>query len=153
MVEAMLRPARRDDVPALVKMRDELNALELQGSPHAPIRKLSVTEFDERWGVTIGTEDHCWLIVESSGGPVGFGMIYLMPQPTPPAAFIQWAYLDQRQRRRGLGEQLLGHLTEWARGKGANRIELQFIEGNEAAQRFWTKMGFQPYARKCVQYL
>jgi hypothetical protein len=34
-----------------------------------------------------------------------------------------------------------------------DRVELQFIDGNSIAERFWTKMGFRPYARKCVKYL
>ena len=41
----------------------------------------------------------------------------------------------------------------WARARGANRVELHFIEGNEIAQSFWTGQGLRPCARKCVRYL
>src|SRR5262245_52776674 len=36
----LIRAARAEDLPAIVAMRDALNALELVGSPHAPIQRL-----------------------------------------------------------------------------------------------------------------
>jgi GNAT superfamily N-acetyltransferase len=135
-------------------MRDELNALELTGCPHASIQRLSVEEFTALWGGTLDDPSSCWRIVEVDRRPVGFGLIYLAaPRTRPPGAFLHWAYLDQRYRHQGLGRLLLDDLLNWARAQGANRVELQFIDGNEAAYRFWTKMGFRPYARKCVHYL
>src|SRR5262249_23561037 len=58
-----LRPARRDDLPAIVAMRDALNALELAGSPHAPIQRLTVDEFAALWGPTFDDPRHCWRVV------------------------------------------------------------------------------------------
>lgn len=66
---------------------------------------------------------------------------------------MHWAYLAKSHRRKGTGRQLLDELITWARAKGANRVELRYIDGNEAAQRFWAKMGFQPFARQSVRYL
>jgi GNAT superfamily N-acetyltransferase len=148
-----VRPAVHGDLPAIVKMRDALNALELTGSPHAPIQRLSVDEFTTLWGSTLDDGLYCWRIIESEGKPIGFGLIYILPKSRPPAAFLHWAYLDPAHRRRGLGQLLLDHLIGWARGQGAGHIELQFIEGNEAARRFWAKTGFRPYAHKCVYYI
>ena len=61
-------------------------------------------------------------------------------------AFLHWAYLAKSHRRKGAGRQLLDELLVWARANGANRVELRYIDGNETAQRFWAKMGFQPFA-------
>jgi GNAT superfamily N-acetyltransferase len=149
-----VRPATARDLPAIVAMRDALNALELSGSPHAPIQRLTLEEFTALWGGTLDHPAYCWRVVEAEHRPIGFGLIYLMtPRTQPPGAFVHWAYLDPSYRRQGLGRLLLDHLLDWARGQGANRVELQFIEGNQAAQRFWTKVGFHTYARKCVHYL
>ncbi len=147
-----IRPALRADLPAIVQMRNALNQLELAGCPHAAILRLSEEQFAAHWGPTFDSPEHCWRIVEAAGKPVGFGLLYLVPKPPPAGAFIQWAYVDPAHRRHGAGQQLLEQLTAWARGNGARRIELQFVEGNEIAARFWTKMGFRPYARKCVYY-
>jgi GNAT superfamily N-acetyltransferase len=135
-------------------MRDALNRLELAGCPHAAIQRLSVEEFTTLWGGTLTDPDYCWRIVEGDEQPRGFGLIFLLPPKVPPlGAYVQWAYMAPPYRRQGLGRLLLDHLVNWAHSRQVSRIELQFIEGNEAAERFWTKMGFQPFARKCVHYL
>jgi GNAT superfamily N-acetyltransferase len=149
-----LRPATADDLSAIVTMRDQLNQLELAGCPHASIQPLSQDEFAALWSGTFASPSHCWRIVEAEGRPVGFGLIYLVfPTITPSAAYLHWAYVEETYRRQGVGRLLLAELLGWAKARGADRVELQFIDGNQAAERFWTKMGFQPFARKCVHYL
>jgi GNAT superfamily N-acetyltransferase len=145
------RQATAADLPALVAMRDDLNALERSGCPHACIVPLSVKQFTEVWGYTLDSPDHCWRLIEIDGRPAGFGLIYLSsPRTDPPGAFVHWAYLIPEARRMGLGRRLLDELLAWARSHGADRVELQFIDGNEAARGFWTSLGFRPYATKCV---
>lgn len=152
--ECSIRPATAADLPDIVAMRDELNKLELAGCPHAPIQHLGLAEFTALWGHTLTSANHCWRVVVASGRVVGFGLVYLLtPRTEPPGAYLHWAFLKPGKRRRGVGERLLDHLLEWARSQGANRVELQFIAGNVAAESFWTKNGFQPYASKCVRYL
>jgi GNAT superfamily N-acetyltransferase len=159
--DAVLRPATLADLPVIVAMRNRLNALELAGSPHAPIQRLAPDEFAALWGHTFDSSTHCWRIVEVNGEPIGFGLIYLI---TPKAesrgarqvaagAFIQWAYLEPEHRRHGLGRVLFEHLLAWARERGVERVELRYIEGNEAAEQFWHKTGFRTFARQCVLWL
>jgi GNAT superfamily N-acetyltransferase len=150
--KAIIRPATREDLPRIVVMRDTLNNLELQGSPHAPIQRFSLEEFTAVWGATLEDPTHCWRLVEVDSEVVGFGLIYLLSKTRLPGAFIHWAYVDAQYRRTGLGQQLLDHLLTWAREQGSTRVELQFIDNNRVAENFWSKMGFQPYARKCVHY-
>jgi GNAT superfamily N-acetyltransferase len=148
-----IRPATAADLAHIVAMRDQLNALELAGCPHASIQKLSVEQFTALWGPTLTKPDYCWRVIESAGQLIGYGLIFLsQPRSTPPAAYVQWAYLDPAHRRRGMGVKLLEELLSWAKAQGANRVELQFIDGNVVAESFWLKMGFQPFARKCVRY-
>ena len=149
-----IRAATVSDLPAIVAMRDRLNVLERSGCAHASIIRLSLDQFTAMWKSSFDSPNHCWRIIEAEGRPVGFGLIYLTaPRTTPPSAYIHWAYLEEQYRRSGLGRKLLDELIAWAKQQGAGRIELQFIDGNQVAERFWTKMGFQPYARKCVHYL
>jgi GNAT superfamily N-acetyltransferase len=146
-----IRPATAADLPAIVAMRNALNDLERAGCPHAAIQRLTLDEFTAVWGPTLASPTHCWRIVEHGGQPTGFGLIYLLfPQLSAPAAFVQWAYLDAAHRGQGVGEKLFAEMMEWARAKRATRIELQFIDGNTLAERFWSKLDFRPYARKCV---
>jgi diamine N-acetyltransferase len=149
-----LRPATPADLPDIVAMRDELNDLELAGCPHAPIIRFSLNDFTALWAHTLESPQHCWRLVEEDGQAIGFGLIYLMSPPTrPQGAYLHWAYLRRGQRRRGTGRRLFDELTNWARHKGAERVELQFIAGNELARQFWTKVGFRAFASRCVHYL
>jgi GNAT superfamily N-acetyltransferase len=150
----VFRQATADDLPFIVAMRDALNALELAGCPHAPIQRLSVQEFHDYWGPSLDDPDYCWRVIEVAGRTVGFGLIYLtVPKKAPQSAFIHWAYLDETHRGQGIGKRLLDHLIAWARGRGAECVQLQFIEGNAGAERFWTREGFRTYASRCVLYL
>jgi GNAT superfamily N-acetyltransferase len=150
---AIIRPARADDLPAIVPMRNRLNELELAGCPHAAIVPLTLDEFAAIWGPTLDLPTHCWRVVEAAGRPVGYGLIYLAsPRTVPPGAFLHWAYLEEVYRSSGLGRQLVQTMLDWAVAQGANRIELQYIDGNVVGERFWIRMGFRPYARKCVYY-
>jgi GNAT superfamily N-acetyltransferase len=149
-----LRQATRADLPVIVAMRNELNDLERTGCPHAPIIRHSLEEFTTFWGHTFESPQHCWRLVEEAGQPIGFGLIYLMtPATRPPGAYLHWAFLRPAHRQRGTGRRLFDELVSWARRNGAARIELQFIAGNELARQFWTKVGFRPFATKCVHYL
>lgn len=150
---AVIRPATLADLPAIVAMRDTLNTHELVGSPHAPIQRLTLEQFAAFWSATFSDPHHCWRIVEVDGQHVGFGLIYMLAKTRLPGAFIHWAYVDEAQRRSGLGRLLFDHLAVWAREQGATRIELQYIDNNHIAENFWTKLGFQSYAHKCVHYL
>jgi RimJ/RimL family protein N-acetyltransferase len=150
----ILRPAVEADLPAIVAMRNRLNALELAGSPHAPIQRLSEEDFAALWGHTLQSPQHCWRVLEADGRPVGFGLIYLItPAPQTPGAFLHWAYLEEEYRRQGHGQALLEALLAWARERGVQRVELRYIEGNEFAARFWQKTGFRTFARQCVLWL
>lgn len=149
-----LRPARLDDLPAIVAMRDTLNRLELSACQHAAIVPLSLDQFAAIWTSSFSSPNHCWRVVEAGGRLVGFGLIYLLnPRTEPPGAYVHWAFVEEEYRRHGVGKKLLDELLGWAKHQGAGRVELQFIDGNVAAERFWTKMGFRPFARKCVYYL
>jgi GNAT superfamily N-acetyltransferase len=153
-MHSQIRPATRDDLPAIVAMRDDLNVHELTGCPHASIVRMNLETFRAAWEKSFEDPACCWRLVELDGQPAGYGCIYLTsPRLNPPIAYVQWAYLTPSCRRLGLGEKLFAELAGWARQQGAGRIELQFIDGNELAEKFWMKMGFQPYARRCVLYL
>jgi GNAT superfamily N-acetyltransferase len=149
-----IRPATMADLPVIVGMRNRLNQLEYSGCPHASIQPLSLAEFTELWGGTLDGPDHCWRVVEVHGQVVGFGLIYLLTPKIPrSAAYIQWTYLEPDHRRKRIGEDLVSELMRWAYQKKASRVELQFIDGNVAAEQFWTaSRGFRPFARKCVYY-
>jgi GNAT superfamily N-acetyltransferase len=51
-------------------------------------------------------------------------------------------WVDASARGRGVGEQLVEHVADWAAGVGAERLELCVTEGNGPASRLYARAGF-----------
>jgi ribosomal protein S18 acetylase RimI-like enzyme len=72
-------------------------------------------------------------------------------EQTPTTAHLVSMWVAPRYRRRGVGRLLLKHVTDWARSRCADRIQLMVTSNNAAAIRFYESMGFtmtgrtQPY--------
>jgi diamine N-acetyltransferase len=80
-------------------------------------------------------------VIEAGVRIVGF----LMAQPLAdePGAWLIWDFLiDRRHQRRGYGRAgmaaMLAHLTE----RGARRVRLAYLPGNEAARTLYAGLGF-----------
>ena len=53
-------------------------------------------------------------------------------------------WVDPRFRRQGVGDTLVKHLVEWARGEGYDRMFLWVTEVNANARRLHERNGFIP---------
>ena len=56
--------------------------------------------------------------------------------------WLEDLFVDESQRRAGLGEALVGAAIERARARGCGRIELDVSESNRAAWALYERMGF-----------
>jgi GNAT superfamily N-acetyltransferase len=56
-------------------------------------------------------------------------------------------YVDPRYRGQGCAERLLDEVAEAARERGARRLVLHVTDGNDAANRSYTRYGFVPTGR------
>jgi ribosomal protein S18 acetylase RimI-like enzyme len=61
---------------------------------------------------------------------------------------VSHLYVDPRYRRSGIARSLAASLHEWLTEKQVISTELQVVQGNEAAHRFWRSLG---YAVELVQ--
>jgi GNAT superfamily N-acetyltransferase len=59
-------------------------------------------------------------------------------------------YLLPEARRQGCAKALTDKVEIWMRDRGVSLIEAEILMGNTPAERFWGKIGFQPY--KTVRY-
>ena len=59
-------------------------------------------------------------------------------------AWLEDLYVRDEDRRRGLGEALVGKAIERARERGCGRIELDVSESNRGAWSLYERMGFSP---------
>jgi GNAT superfamily N-acetyltransferase len=59
-----------------------------------------------------------------------------------PDAWIEDLYVDEDARRGGLGDALVNLALDRARARGARRVELDCLEGNEPALALYARNGF-----------
>jgi ribosomal protein S18 acetylase RimI-like enzyme len=52
-------------------------------------------------------------------------------------------YVDERMRRRGVAQSLVGAAIDWCRSKGMSSVVLTSAANNLSAQRLFEKIGFR----------
>ncbi len=62
---------------------------------------------------------------------------------------ITHIFVDEDERRAGVGRQLVLELENWFHSKKVHSIELQVISGNADAREFWQDLGFK---EELIQY-
>lgn len=89
-----------------------------------------------------------YLCAESGQKLVGFGSLIMKSTLWNVASvgYVDEMVVDEDHRRRGIGSQILDHLTTWARDHGCNRIELDSAFHRKEAHVFYERRGFQSYA-------
>ena len=88
-------------------------------------------------------------IAESEGKLLGFIKIQISDYPPvfemKKYGMISDAIVNEKYRRKGVGEALFHRAMGWFKEKGIERVELRVANVNPVAQGFWKKMGFRPY--------
>lgn len=80
----------------------------------------------------------------AGSGPIeGILCITVYRVPTGLRSIIEDVVVDERARRRGIGEALVRHAIELARAAGADGVSLTSNPQREAANQLYRAMGFQ----------
>ena len=61
-----------------------------------------------------------------------------------PCGFVHDVYVDDSERRRGAGTELMRAAIEWIRSKGRTQVVLSTMTQNGHAQQLFAKLGFRP---------
>ncbi len=102
----------------------------------------------------MGCPDSLVLVAVEEGKVVGYALARL--QLYPPVvrekycAYINDLAVRRDQRQHGVGTLLTNKILTWARSRGIRRIELRVLSPNNAAQKFWRKLGFTGYAEEML---
>jgi glucosamine-phosphate N-acetyltransferase len=89
-----------------------------------------------------------YLCAESDKKVVGFGSLTTKSTLWSPAlvGYVDEMVVDQGHRGKGIGSQILDHLTAWARDQGCDCIELDSAFHRKETHAFYERHGFQSYA-------
>jgi ribosomal protein S18 acetylase RimI-like enzyme len=136
-----IRPARRDDVGAIVAMLADDHLGRARERIEEPLPQCYSDAFDR----IAGDANLQLVVAEEAGRVVGCLQLCLMPGLSSQGAtraLVEDVRVASDRRSRGIGEQLLQWAIGEARVKRAALIELLTHESRVAAQRFYERLGF-----------
>lgn len=152
-----LRRAEERDLPAMLRLSDEIQELHVQGEPQVYHRG----EAEERraWYAGKLAEDAWFWVAEDGGELVGLLLLQRMDRPANPfTAARSWLMVDQlvvgrEAQRRGVGQALMAQAEREARTLGLDRLELDVRAFNRAAIGFYEALGYRPTALRMYRSL
>jgi len=136
-----VRPARRDDVAAIIAMLADDHLGRARERLDEPLPKLYYDAFER-----VRSDPNIHLIVAEEGGNVvGCLQLCILPglsSQGAPRGLIEDVRVASDRRSRGIGERLVQWALEEARGKGCKLVELLTHHTRVDAQRFYERIGF-----------
>ncbi len=133
-------------------MDTEIRQAKLYDVPE--IARIERESFDEPWSAAEITKDvtaggNVYVAAAICGGELAG---YAEMRDVAGEAQIYNIAVAPDKRREGIGEALLRHLTERAEEKGCSVINLEVMDGNEAAMELYEKLGFREVGRRRGYY-
>jgi ribosomal protein S18 acetylase RimI-like enzyme len=144
-----IRPATASDATAIAELYREAAAEAVEREPtHFRVPDLETVR--RRFADRILAPESRILVAEESTDVVGFVDARLRP-PSPEGVMIApraGVYVEELavrtgDRRRGVGRRLMNEVERWCRAEGGALVMLDTGAGNEAAQRFYDRLGYR----------
>ncbi len=141
MSQVTLRPARRDDVAAIIAMLADDHLGRARERLGNPLPTLYYDAFER-----LNRDPNIQLMVAEEGGNVvGCLQLCILPGLSSQGAsrgLIEDVRVASDRRSRGIGEQLVQWAVGEARSKGCKLVELLTHHTRTDAQRFYERLGF-----------
>lgn len=145
-----VRPATKDDIPALMALLIQVNMVHHNGRPDlfkGPTTKYTEAELatilaDPATPVFVGVDEsgrvlgHGFCVMQHSGGQL---------MEAHDTLYIDDICVDEAARGMGVGRALYDHILAYARKKGCYNVTLNVWTCNPGAMRFYEKLGLKPY--------
>jgi GNAT superfamily N-acetyltransferase len=135
-----LREARREDVPAIIGLIEELALYERQPEDcHSDPRLLEEHLFGAKPFAEV-------ILAEAAGEVIGFALFFhnYSTWLTRPGLYLEDLYVKPGRRGLGAGKALLVELARIAAARGCGRMEWSVLTWNEPAIGFYRALGAVP---------
>lgn len=145
--EVVIRPARADDVEAMVELLRIIFGVEsdfaFDAARHRRALKFMLVDAVNRYvavaccaGRIVGMCTAQVIISTAEGGP---------------AAWVEDMVVAQPHRGRGVGRRLLGAIEQWAGSRGIRRLQLLADRDNSPALEFYSHVGWTGTKLICLR--
>ena len=138
-----IRDARRDDAPALARLLDQLGYPTTPEQAARRLERLSASDADRL------------VVAELDGEVVGLARLHVSPslEYDGDAGKVGAIVVDERHRRRGIGEALMAAVEEEARRRGCVLLFLTTAERRKEAHAFYRRLGLEETGRRFAKML
>lgn len=148
-MSSLVRQGTLADLPSVLPLIEKTAAFHAQLDPQRFGLKPNVAASYEGWITRMFDEPaNAFFVAEFDGRIVGFVLgamqddarIYSVGR----IGFIHDLWVEEDQRQKGIGRQLVLAAVEHFRGHGAEQARLDSATSNERAQRLFASRGFRP---------
>jgi GNAT superfamily N-acetyltransferase len=145
-VNVRVRPATRDDIPALVALLQHIDLTSGLFSGKA-LQDPSEAHLAERFGQILDS-DRCLLVASDDAG-VLVGLLAAKPDAVgaidmTPVLHVTHLMVDPEHRRRGTGRALLAAAVQLAEEQGCEHVLTAAAAGSREGNRYLARIGFAP---------
>lgn len=141
-----IRPARLDDLDALVELLKLLFSIEAD---------FAVNDRLQRRGLWMLLENGmgCLLVAECDHDVVGMvsGQLTVSTAEGGPALLVEDMVVNEGYRGRGIGRRLLEAISQWAKAHHVTRLQLLADRTNEPALAFYRHLGWHSTQLICLR--
>lgn len=142
----MIRPARSDDLPALLSLLKQLFSIE---------KDFNFDAEKQRRGLELLMQSKTsFMAVADIGGQVvgmATGQLLVSTAEGRAALLVEDVTVDSAHQGKGLGPKLLQAVGEWGRSCGAQRMQLLADKENHRAIEFYQKQQWQTTQLICLR--
>jgi ribosomal protein S18 acetylase RimI-like enzyme len=143
-----IRPMTPADYPAVVVLELEVQAIHVEGAPrvHIPYGVTSLESYQE----ILADPTNSVVLAVEDGDVVGYMHYEIIDRPqgewtyAQRVVYVHSLTIREEHRRKGYGELLMDYVTDVAREQGASHVTLEVWAFNQAAHRFYERLGFLP---------
>lgn len=146
MAHAVIRPARPDDLDALVDLLRILFGIEADFDFDAARQRQGLA-------MLLAHETAVILVAEAAGQVIGMctGQMTISTAEGGFALLVEDVVVAQNWQGKGVGRELLAALEQWAEARKIGRLQLLADRNNGAALEFYRKLGWQSTELICLR--
>lgn len=145
-----IRRAVKDDIPALVEMKQKLQQhMDKNNKNLWGMKRLAITNMIPYYEQQIVNPDACLIVANDditenligmSLGKIKYHEAYLKGR----SGRIDDVWVEPSSRRHGICEVMFSHLIDFFKEQGIHHLVLEYAIYNKEAEITWTKLGFKP---------
>jgi len=151
-MSAIVRPAIKEDHPAIIPIGLETQDLHANAHPEIFMQGMSGVPF-EYFSRLLEREDTMAFVAELEGRIVGYVLMKVLDAPQQELlvarreAFIEDIAILKAHQGHGIGRQLFQACVEWAKAQGAVGLDLRVWDFNKNAIAFYERLGMKTVSR------